>query len=191
MADKLLLKEFFKNFNQVATIAPDSFFCIKELTKKINFENAKVIIEWGIGSGGVTKYIIDHKKDETIFISVEINKNIYERAKVLEKRKPNVFIINDDMFNTEKILKKHNIIKADYLLSTLPFSIIGFDLIDVAKNVLSEKGTFIQYLHSLSYFKLFFPEKELKKRFGLIEKSLVMWNLPPAIVYCCSMIIKN
>ncbi|MFA6397990.1 MAG: hypothetical protein WDK96_04080, partial [Candidatus Paceibacterota bacterium] len=88
MADKLLLKEFFKNFNQIATIAPDSFSCIKELTKKIDFKKAEVIVEWGIGSGGVTKHIIDNKRDETIFISIEINKNIFERAKILEKRKP-------------------------------------------------------------------------------------------------------
>ncbi|MFA6397219.1 MAG: hypothetical protein WDK96_00005, partial [Candidatus Paceibacterota bacterium] len=106
-------------------------------------------------------------------------------------RKPNVFIINGDMFDTKKILEKHDIDKADYLVSTLPFSIIGFNLIDVAKDVLSEKGTFIQYLHSLSYLKFFFPEKELKKRFGLVEKSLVMLNLPPAVVYCCSTIIES
>ena len=52
------LYEFIKKPSEVGSITPSSKFLTKELTKQINYTKARHIVEFGAGTGCVTKEIL-------------------------------------------------------------------------------------------------------------------------------------
>jgi len=180
----MILREYLKEPKKIGTITPDSCWCVKKLLKKIDFSTAKVIVEWGGGSGAVTSEIVKKKKEKTLFICFESNPNLFRSLSKKFSGNHNVIILYEDIFLSEKILSVLGIRKVDFIVSTLPFSNLATNEFLHLASSLTDK-IFTQYLHSLSLFKFFFPENKLKKYFSKIEKEFVLLNLPPAFVYYC------
>ncbi len=179
--------DFFKQFvlNPIKTgaIAPSSEQLSNLITDKAGLDKAKVVVEFGAGTGAFTEKILNKIKRGTEFIAFEINP---EFVKATKKRCPEANIINDSAVNIRKYLKK----KADVIISGLPFA--GFNeklqdkLLDSTVNSLKQNGKFLTfaYVHGvlLPHEKSF--RDKLNQRFKEVKKTRIVWkNLPPAFVY--------
>lgn len=93
----------------------------------------------------------------------------------------NVIIINDSAANINQYLNGE---KVDYILSSLPFSLISMEvkvqILEAAKAALNPTGFFIQICYSYLLKNLF------KKYFGKVKTSFTLKNLPPAFVMVCN-----
>jgi phospholipid N-methyltransferase len=153
------------------------------------FATAKVIVEFGSARGAVTREIIRRKKPGTIFISFEKNPRLHGPLKA-NATGENVFLVNEDVFNCRKVLADvFGILEkgVDCIVSTLPCSCLDFDGL-VRHSVLpllKDEGHFIQYMHTLSMLKGFRLKRFLGKYFTDLQSDLVLFNLPPALVYSC------
>jgi phosphatidylethanolamine/phosphatidyl-N-methylethanolamine N-methyltransferase len=184
-----IFREFCRNFNEIGSIVPDSRTCIDSLLRRVPFDTAKVIVEFGSASGAVTREIIKRKKPDTIFISFEKNANLHGHL-IKSLKGENSFLIHEDAFNCLRVLNDSFGIKeksVDCIVSTLPCSCFDFDSL-VRRSVLpalSENGQFIQYMHSLSLLKGFSLGHFLKKHFTQRHSDFVFRNIPPTFVYTC------
>lgn len=183
MEGKLLFfTTFFKYPKEVASVMPSSKFLIKELLKNINFENASCIVEYGPGTGCITKEILKKAKKEAKIFCFEINNKFckYLREIIKDDR---LVVINDSPENIKKYLKRHKIPKVDYVVSGIPFSAIPKDkksiIIQETKNTLKTNGKFIlyQFLNNV--------KKHLSSNFSKISIRFVPLNIPPSYVYVC------
>lgn len=176
-------KEAIKNYKTSGTIAPSSRFLANKMIKPINFSNADLIVELGPGNGAVTKFILNKIKPETTLVCFEINDGFY--LELLKMNHPQLIVLKTSAENINEELQKLGFAKADYVVSSLPLSILpkslSVSILNESFKVLKEKGLFMQFQYSL------FSYKELKKIFGKhITLNFEPINFPPAFIYKCS-----
>jgi phosphatidylethanolamine/phosphatidyl-N-methylethanolamine N-methyltransferase len=183
------LWEYCQDLGGIGSILPDSTACLNSLLEHVPFESADLIIEFGAGSGTVTKEIILRKRRETVFVSFEKNHTFYRRL-LKNLGRENVYCSEADVFDSVKDLAArmgdpHG--KVDCIISTLPCSCLDFEVLvkNVVIPLLKEGGLFIQYMHVVSLLKGFRLKPLLEQYFNLIDLRFVLFNLPPALVYSC------
>ncbi|MHB0754384.1 class I SAM-dependent methyltransferase [Polaribacter sp. M15] len=175
-------KEAIKNIKTLGTLTPSSRFLSKKMIRKINFAKADVVVELGPGNGAITKYILERLSPNAILICFEINDNFYEQLEAIQH--PQLVVVKASAEIIKEELRKLNISKVNYIISSLPLTIIPDEVSDeILKKtyqVLEHQGTFVQYQYSLTYYK------KLKKVFQeSISLEFQVLNIPPAFIYRC------
>lgn len=183
------LNQSVRHFKEIGSVAPDSPTCINSLVNSIPFDSAELILEYGAGSGAVTREILKRKELKSTLICFEKNNTFYNLLRKNVKGS-NVFIVHDDVFNSMNILFLRFGLQAgsvDCIVSTLPWSSLKFE--ELLRNevlpLLKEGGIFIQYMHTLSVLKGIMLRPILKRYFSQIDLEFVFFNIPPALVYTC------
>ncbi|SDR66373.1 Phospholipid N-methyltransferase [Polaribacter sp. KT25b] len=180
------LKEAVKNIKTLGTVTPSSRFLSKRMLREINFSNADVIVELGPGTGAITKYILDNLSPKAILICFEINDNFYQQLHKLEH--PQLIILKASAEKIVDELKKLQIHQVNYIISSLPLTIIpdeiSSEILERSFEVLEENGNFIQYQYSLSYFRKL--KNVYKESISLEFEPL---NIPPAFIYRCKKVV--
>lgn len=182
MNKKDFFAEFLKQGKNIGAVAPSSKFLVKKMIEPIDFTKVKCIVEFGAGTGNITQELLLGMPKDALLLVFEINKEFCEKLQGIKD--PRIRIIKDSAENIEIYLKENNVEKVDYIVSSLPFSMIpnGIvrNIIVVAKKVLKPTGAFIQYQYSLnSYLKL-------KNTFKNVDLNFTAINLPPAFIYTCT-----
>ncbi|MEO5949910.1 MAG: rRNA adenine N-6-methyltransferase family protein [Candidatus Saccharimonadales bacterium] len=181
---RLFFYQYVRNVRTVGAVAPSSRFLAKAMMKSIDFEQAKVIIEYGPGTGVFTSEIAKNILPETKVIIIEQNKAFHELLKKTYVDHKNIIILHDSAENVESILKKHDIKKVDYIVSGLPFAALPVEVSDriltSTKKLVHSHGVFITFQYTL-----------LKKNFmhGFFKKIIITReyrNVPPAYVFTCT-----
>ncbi|MFC5623475.1 class I SAM-dependent methyltransferase [Algoriphagus winogradskyi] len=175
-----LLLELYSNLGTTGAVTFSSKTLVKKMLTHVDFKGAKLIIELGGGDGSITKGIVSKLAPDAELLVFEISKSFCES---MEKEFPqkNVRIINDSAENIGRYIEGR---KADYVLSSLPFSFFSPELKDQilsqAKISLSQSGQFIQICYSYLLKNLF------KKHFSSVNTSFTLKNIPPAFVMVCN-----
>ncbi len=176
-------KESIKNIKTIGTIMPSSRFLINKMLKDIDFNNAKIIVEYGPGNGNITKTILDKMHPKAQLICFEINEKFYNQLiKIKDSR---LTIVKESALNVNEVINTKNVSNVDCFVSSLPLSLIpkeiSLEIINKSKNLLTNKGLFIQYQYSINFlkdFKQIFHNKN-------VVLALEVLNLPPAFIYKC------
>lgn len=176
------IKHFWKEKKMVGAMAPSSRFLAKKMLKHVDFENARVLVELGPGTGVFTEEIIKSMNPEAILLVFELNEAF---SKQLVKRftDKRVHIIHDSADQMEKYLAKYELEKADAVISSLPLANFPGELrtsvLSASHNALKDNGTYIQFQYSLQ------SKKYIKRFFKDISLNFALFNFPPAFVYTC------
>lgn len=160
--------EFLKNPKQVGAIAESSSFLAKKMVRQIG--GATSIVEFGPGTGSVTKEILRHLPENGRLTCLEINPNFCEHLKRIKD--PRLKIINDDVKNYEQYVDDF-----DCIISSLPLG--AFDKLK-KEEVLALSGrskTYIQFQYTP------FLRPKLRRYFRDVKIKFVPLNIPPAFVY--------
>lgn len=174
------LKTFIKERKQVGALAPSSRYLVKKMCDKIDFENAKNIVELGPGTGVFTEELLARSNDDCKIFVIELNEEFHAflAHKFKDKR---IVLLRESADNIDQILADHNVKKADAILSSLPLAVIPDQIkkriIIKSYDVLKKGGVYVQYQYSLNAKKL------LELKFGKVQLSFVAANIPPAFVY--------
>jgi phospholipid N-methyltransferase len=177
----LMAKKFLQQGTTIASFAPSSSYLSRTIIRGINFDDAKVIVELGAGTGPVTTELAKRAKPGTRLLIIEQDPDFCTR---LRDKFPTFDVIQGDAGKLEEYLDERGLDHADHVISGLPlpsFSTESVDtILDASHRRLKPGGTYRQ-LSCMPWvfwpwYKQFF--KELKFLF-------VPWNLPPAGVYLC------
>jgi len=194
----LFFSESLRSLSVTASLFPSSRFLASALLRSIDFGSARVIVELGVGTGAITKWILRRLNPDAVLLGVDLNPAFvnHVRRKILDSR----FIpVLGQAERLGTLLSRHGITRADAIVSSL--GLTGMHpaqrsaIMTQAAAHLTRDGvlTQYQYLHangepnwasSLGLAR--FPEKEfLKAHFRQVASERVIWNLPPARVYTC------
>ncbi len=172
--------ELYTNLSTTGALTFSSKALVAKMLSHASIPKAKIIVELGGGDGSITQGIVDQMAPEAKLYVFEINKSFCESMEKLFPQE-NVFIINDSAANINTYLKGE---KVDYVLSSLPFSLLSIEvkdqILEAAKSALNPTGSFIQICYSYLLKNLF------KKHFEQVKTSFTLKNLPPAFVMVCS-----
>ena len=176
--------EYINTLSKSGTVAPSSKFLIKKCLKNIDFKEAKVIVEFGMGEGCITGEILKKCAKDTLLLSFEINPKFYDYCQGKFKDYSNFKPYNESAFEFKKCLNELGIEKVDYFISSLPIALLDKQkaeaLFQEAKTILSTNGQLIQYQYSLNNRRL------INSVFPKVTMDFTFLNLPPAFIYHCS-----
>ncbi|MBI4851857.1 MAG: methyltransferase domain-containing protein [Acidobacteria bacterium] len=181
----LFVKSLVESPGEIGQVTPSSRFLAEGMVNNLDLATAKIVVEFGPGTGAVTKAIVKKCGPQTAFFALETNTGMIT---IWQRRFPNHKIIHDSAENISTHLKANNFEQADYIISSLPFALLPPDLAERilhnAYEALRPDGVFVtyQYLHARvinSAMRL------LRKTFSDIDTSVVFRNLPPAFVFRC------
>ncbi len=171
----IFLKEMLKE-HTVGAVTRSSKYIVQRILKNLDFENEKIfIVEYGPGDGVITKEILDKIGKEGKVIAVESNNSFIE---VLGKIKdPRLEVRHQDV---KEFLEKNNSLKADFVVSGIPFSFIKpkerEQIVKKTLNLLRENGKLIIYQNSLLMLPL------LKKNFSSVSFYFEPRNFLPYFI---------
>ncbi len=175
------LLDYIKHLRTTWSIIPSSKFLVDKTISKIDHTwNEKILLLWFWNWIVLKRLLIKKWKDInlTIFEISPDYKKFYDKIVEDYNWLENVTYIEDSAEN----ISKYNLWQFDYIISTLPFSIINKNtkqkILEEIKNSLKKWWKFLQYQYSL------YNKKDFEKIFNKKAKiSFVPLNIPPAFVY--------
>src|SRR5438270_5512934 len=69
----LFARGFLKHPNMVGWVLPSSSFLVNEVLKQIDWEQARVVVEYGPGVGAFTTRVLERMRPDAKLIALEIN----------------------------------------------------------------------------------------------------------------------
>lgn len=184
----IIVQEFLKNAKQIGSIWPDSRWCIQALLKRLPLETAEIIVEWGGGSGAVTRSILKRLSPKGRLICFELNPECLAQLETIKD--PRLTLVHENFLQTREALTKLGIDRIDGLVSTLPASLIPCFVevsASIAHKILKlESGRFVQYVYASASLIGFNLGKQLSHYYPFRKHQWVFRNLPPAIVHTVS-----
>ncbi len=180
---KSFIAHFLKERKMVGAMAPSSKFLAKKMLARIAFDQAKVIVELGPGTGVFTQRIIEQLHPEGKLFVFELNEGFMQALKQKIKD-PRVVLIHDSAENIGKHLEKHGVKQADVVVSSLPLANFPLNLkesiLRESHRVLKNNSMYVQFQYSLN------AKKSIKKFYSNVEITFTPVNFPPAFVYYCT-----
>ena len=151
----------------------------------VDFTSAKVIVEYGPGTGSFTRELAARKRADTTLILIEQNETFCERLKASFGGLPNLFVVHGSAGDVGQYLEERGVRSADYIVSGLPFTslpaAVSDNILNATKLALGQEGKFITFQYSLV------KKKFLEQYFQITDCLKVIKNLPPAYV----LVMKN
>jgi len=184
------LKQFLLHPVRTGAVAPTGEKLARLVVDSADLENAKVVVEFGPGTGVFTEKILQEISPAIKFFAIEVNPFFVEAT---QKRCPSAKIYLDSAENVGKRLTENGLEKCDCIISGLPWADFSEkkqkELLKAIVNALRPDGQFITFAYIQGLFLPFGRRfrKLLQKNFKKTERSKIVWrNIPPAFVYRCS-----
>jgi phospholipid N-methyltransferase len=181
---KIFLKSFLKNPFRTGSVIESSPYLIRKMIKKIDFKDARCLVEFGAGTGNITKKILEKMPANCRLLCFEIEPVLIEKLKKI--RDPRLIVISESAEKVDVYLKKYGFQKADCIVSSLPLASLPRKTSNgILKNsyaFLKSGGQYVQFQYSLATLR------RIKYLFGSVAVSFVFLNMPPAFIYIC---VKN
>jgi len=182
------MKEVILSNRDTGAFAPSSKALADVITDMARLQGAKVVLEYGPGTGVFTETLLHKLDKDAYFAAFEVNETF---VKVLKERFPNANIYQDGAQNAIKYMREAGHEHCDAIVSGLPWTrfpeSLQDEILEATWNVLKPGGRFVTFAYSFS--PLFpsgrrFLHGKLPEKFGKVEKSKAIWkNFPPCNVY--------
>ena len=186
-AKRNFFREFLRKPTTIGALAPSSRHLAEEMVAGIGMGQARVIVEFGAGTGPFTELILERKPADAHFLSIEQSSTL---ATILRKKFPEMDLHEGSVEDLPRLLKERDLTEVDCIVSGLPWAAFSPSLQDrllsVTTECLRSGGGFatFAYLQGLLMPSGQSFRSKLGERFEQVERSRVVWrNLPPAFAY--------
>lgn len=182
----LFVKSLIEKPGEIGQLAPSSRFLAERMVAKLDLANANVVVEYGPGTGSVTRAILERLGANTTFLAIESNKTM---VSILRRKFPKVNIVHDSAEHVVEYLSDHQLGKADYIISSLPFALIEpplrLRIIENSYRALQQGGVFVSYQYIHARLLNSVMRAQLRRIFRRVDSAFIFRNLPPAFIYEC------
>ena len=179
----LFMRGFLKHPNMVGWMLPSSRFLVEEVLKRVDWNRARVIVEYGPGLGAFTAALLQRMRPDAKLIAVETN---VEFVRFLQRSIPDdrLQVVHASATDIDRVLERLGCLQADYVISGIPFRPMPHPLRDAivrkTHSVLRPRGTFLVYQFSSAALPY------LERVFGHVSRGFELLNILPAQLFCCA-----
>ena len=176
----LFARSFLANPRRVGSVIPSSRQLINRLLARTNWAQVKVAVEYGPGTGGVTRAILARLPADARLYAFEINEDFvaYLRQSIAD---PRLVVIAGSAETVAGVLAAAGHRHCDIAVSSLPFSIMPGSvrqrIVEATAAVLAPGASFVGYQYSTRWLR------ELRHVFRRVSVELEPRNWPPAFVF--------
>lgn len=178
----LFARNFFRHPRMLGSIIPSSPFLVRRLIERIDWQNARVLVEYGPGVGTITRELLSRMPPDATLVVLETNQDFVD---FLERSLPDprLKIIKGSAETIQDELTRLGLPAADYVLAGIPFSSMPADTRDTILTsslaALSPRGAMLIYQFSSRV------SSDLNRVFSKVERDFEPFNILPAKLYYC------
>lgn len=159
---------------------PSSQFMTDKILAPIDFENARLIVEYGAGVGNISIEILRRMHKDAKLLAFELNEDLVNFLKN-EYHDERFIASGRSAADVMAVLNEYNLGKPDYIISGIPFSTIPpaivADIMKATKTVLKSGGKFLVYQFRSKVFEF------LQQYFEHIDRTYELVNVPPMKIF--------
>lgn len=174
------VKEYVKQPRTVGAVMPSSKALARQMVEAIAFDRVENIAEFGPGTGVFTEEILRRKRDGTVLMLIEENREFCDLLHDRYGERDDVVVIHGSAEDVREHMQACGIRQLDAVVSGLPFASlpneVSHAILRVTNQVLAAGGMFVTFQYSMMKKALF------RQYFPCIEWQRVWWNVPPAYV---------
>src|SRR5258707_9431127 len=178
----LFARNFFRHRRMLGSIVPSSRFLINQLLEPIDWAQARVIVEYGPGVGGITAEILRRMRPDASLIAIEINPEFvsFLRSSTEDER---LHVVEASAESVVEILRQHGHERASYIISGIPFSPLSAPererILRRTCSALEPHGSFLVYQFSTRVLQ------DLRRIFRYVRHQFEPLNVLPAHLFFC------
>lgn len=178
----LFARNFFKHPKMLGSIIPSSPFLVRRMLSHVDWQRARVLVEYGPGVGTFTREILRQMHPEAVLIVLETNEDF---VGFLNRTYPDprLKIIHGSAENIREFLSEGGIDSADYVIAGIPFSTlpstIQENILRSTQQAISPTGAFLLYQFSSKI------HPHLRRVFSHVKPTFEPLNFLPAHFYYC------
>ena len=183
LSDQLL---FFRNFLaspwKIGSVAPSGRHLVRDLLSGVDFPNAKVVVEYGPGTGVFTEEILRRLAPDARFVCIEIIDDFHQE---LARRfsDPRMTLIHGSAADVERHLQELGLGQADAIVSGLPFTSLPEDIrhaiLRASVRAMKPEARMVLYQYTL------FMTGHIEQYFRKRQRRWTPLNVPPAFSFYC------
>lgn len=175
-------RNFFKNPRMLGSVIPSSRWLVDQLLRDVEWDRARVLVEFGPGVGTITREILKRMRPDATLVALELNDEFVQvlRDEIADSR---LRVAHRSAEAVNDVLRDLGQPKADYLLAGIPFSILSEeqrqDVIRSAYEALRDDGVMLVYQFSGRV------RADLERMFAHVHQKFEPRNILPARVFHC------
>jgi len=183
-AARLLLfaANFLRHPHMLGSIVPSSRFLVDQVLASIDWDRARVIVEYGPGVGTFTDEILRRMHPEARLIAIEMNQS-FVRFLSSSLQDPRLHVEHSSAADVRLVLQKLGCARASYIISGIPLGSmpdpIRADIAARSREALEPGGEFVVYQFTSRVLPV------LQRTFRHVRQSVEHRNLPPAKLFVC------
>lgn len=176
----LFSRNFIKHPKMLGSVIPSSRFLIQQVLKRVDWDRARVFVEYGPGVGTITRHVLKRMHRDAQVVVLETNADFvaYLRGAIPD---PRLHVVHGSAADVERVLQQMGLDKADYAISGIPFSTMPAELreqiVQSTHDALRPGGAFLVYQFSSKV------RADLERVFDTLQTSFEPLNVPPAHVF--------
>lgn len=178
----LFFRNFFRHPRMLGSIIPSSRFLIKQLLEPIDWDKAKVIVEYGPGVGGITAEILRRMRPDARLIAIEMNPDFvsFLNKTLVDER---FTVVEASAADVNEIMKKLGLAKADYIISGIPLGsmpqAVRETILHKTREALAPGASFLVFQFTTRV------APDLKRVFRYVKRKFEPLNILPAHLFFC------
>ena len=179
----LFALNFFRHPFMLGSIWPSSRYLVDEVLRPVDWERAKVIVEYGPGVGTITTEILRRMRPDAHLVAIETNETFVKflKSSFADSR---LHVANESAADVASILERLNLPPAQYVVSGIPLGsmpeAIRTDIVAKTRAALAPGGQFLVYQFTSRVLPV------LQRTFEEVSRSMEKRNIPPAHLFVCA-----
>jgi phospholipid N-methyltransferase len=179
----LFARNVIKDPAMLGAVLPSSHFLVKDMMSKVNWERARVLVEYGPGVGTFTREILRRMRSDAILIAIELNSDFVEYLSE-NIRDPRFRVIYGSAARVRSILAEQNLASADSIICGLPYynmsDSLRREILQESRLALNSDGS----MHLFQYTRKLQPY--LESSFSSVKLNFQLFNILPALIFHCT-----
>jgi phospholipid N-methyltransferase len=167
----------------LGSLVPSSRFLVESLLSQIEWDRARILVEYGPGIGTFTREILKRMRPDATLIVIELNLEFVGFLRD-EIRDPRLRVIHGSAVEVGTVLEEMGRSSADYIISGIPYSTMPEsarrEILHESRRRLSPHGAFLVYQFTGTVLPY------LKSSFRSVRQDFELLNILPARIFCCS-----
>lgn len=164
----------------MGALLPTSKRAVSDMLDLARVPDAKLLVEFGAGSGVYTHELLRRMGPDARLIAFEVDPSLVAQVQA-ETDDPRLQLVAGSAEDVEQYLDGE---KVDILVSALPFTslpgAVRRRVLDLSPEILTPRGVMLVLQYSP------FIQRELERRFADVERRISPLNVPPAFLFRCS-----